>query len=743
MKLENPWIAAECRAHTVAANKLPTFLQEQYGQLGEDLILEGVLKSWFAHRSLPLQQVRYLEVGANHPIQTSNTYLFGRKWGGRGVLVEANPDLVEALMQVRGQDRVLNFAVVPPGFPQRVRINISAHSELSSLDAGHVKSFGALGQIDRVVEVESVTLDELLDHCFPEGLHLLSIDIEGLDLEVIRHSQFHRRPVFIVTEPSRHYHAGAEAAFRHVMAEKGYVEVARTDYNLIFGDARAMVFATPAEPAAPAAAWTPAATIDSFDVFDTLIARRCIDAKAVFAEVERRSGLAGFAAWREQSERAVEQGEYTLADIYGELARRASLPAEAAQGLLAMELQVELENVVPIADHLDELREGSLLISDMYLPDEAIRLLLGAAGVSPALPLLRSAHGKRSGRVWQELSRAGLRCSHLGDNPESDLARPAAAGMRPRLTKIAQPTPTERQIAMAGCPRLAESLRAARLMTRRGSLPAGLHRLQVELNLPLLTIAALVLHAHLAGQDGAHVMFAARDARYFHAVFDAVSAAAGPVGPKTSYWHTSRIARTRGDADYLAYCRQLIGEEALLVDLCGTGASLARLRQLLGMSDEQAPVFMCQRVDEPQLSGALAARYGLAQLAEPTALWSNRDLVGNEVLELLNYVPEGMTLGVARVAGGFVPLRDELEFDAQQLAQVREQARLAAEFAANLRGALVPAVFDEVRGETPRLIAALSAVVPGLRTEIEALLAAWLGAHREREAAVAPQLGRA
>ncbi len=501
--------------------------------------------------------------------------------------------------------------------------------------------------------------------------------------------------------------------------------------------------AGPAPAAAAAPAWQPAVAIDSFDVFDTLIARRCIEPRAVFAEVERRSGLAGFAAWRELAERTVQQGEYTLADIYAELARLASLSDAAAQALLGTELQVELENVVPIADHIAELHEGSLLISDMYLPDEAIRLLLGAAGVSPALPLLRSAHGKRSGRVWQELARSGLRCVHLGDNPESDVAQAAAAGMRPRLTRVAQPTPTERQIAAAGCPRLSESLRATRLATRRGALPAGLHRLQVEFNLPLLVVAALVLHGHLVGQEGGRVLFASRDARYLHAIFDAVAAASGQAGPQTRYWHTSRIARTRADADYLAYCRELIGDEALLVDLCGTGASLARLRALLGLAPEQTPVFLCQRVDEPRLQAELTARYGLEQLPEPTALWSNRDLIGNEVLELLNYVPEGMTVGTARVAGGHVPLRDDLEFGAAQLAQVREQARFASDFAAQLQFALAPEAFDEVRAEAPRLIGVFAGIVPGLRAEFEVLLAEWLGPHRECDARVADRLGRA
>ena len=178
MNIENPWVASECRRHALEPNALPTYLQEQYGQLGEDLILEATLKSYFNRMGLTLEDVRYLEVGANHPIQTNNTYLFSRKWQGRGVLVEANPDLVPALRRVRPGDQVLHYAVVPAGFPQQVQMHIAANAELSSIDPDHVRSFGSAGSVERCVEVSTVTLDELLEHCFPQGLHLLSIDEE-------------------------------------------------------------------------------------------------------------------------------------------------------------------------------------------------------------------------------------------------------------------------------------------------------------------------------------------------------------------------------------------------------------------------------------------------------------------------------------------------------------------------------------------------------------------------------------
>lgn len=236
--VDNPWIVSECQCHRVPQNKLGTHLQEQYGQLGEDLVLEALLKSYFSRKGLDLNLMRYLDIGANHPIQTSNTYLFHHKWEGRGILVEANESLLADLRRVRHRDIVLNYAVVPKGSPKKVLINIASNAELSSLDAAHVESFGEIGEVVEAREVEAVSLDELLENCFPEGLHLLSIDIEGLDLPVLDGAAFNVRPVFIVAEPSRHYFDDAEADFKRVMAGKDYVEVARTDFNIIYVDAR-------------------------------------------------------------------------------------------------------------------------------------------------------------------------------------------------------------------------------------------------------------------------------------------------------------------------------------------------------------------------------------------------------------------------------------------------------------------------------------------------------------------------
>ncbi len=744
MRLENPWVQVQCRQHDVAANGLPTFLQEQYGQLGEDLILDGLLKAHFARNGLPADSIRYMEIGANHPIQTSNTYLFRHKWQGKGVLVEANPGLVDALRKVRGDDVVLNLAVAPPGSPAKVRINIATHSELSSVDVGHIRSFGNIGTVEHAVDVDSVTLDELLESCFPQGLHLLSIDIEGLDLEVIEKSRFTRRPVFVVTEPSRHYHADAEAGFARAMNAKGYAEIARTDYNLIYGDRRALGMDEAGGTAvAPAAASVGDAglkrSIRTFDIFDTLIARRCIRAGQVFLAIEQRIGVPGFATRRVEAERAVEAGEYSLSDIYAHLAARLEWTEERTREVAGIELQLELDNVLPIADNLAKLDAESVLLTDMYLPDGAIRLLLERAGLDLDLPIVRSSHGKRRGVLWRDCAQQRIQCVHLGDNAQSDVAMATQAGMRARLSRIAEPTPVEKHLYVNGFPKLVEALRAARLMSRDPGMPAWLYRLQTELNIPVLVTCAAMLLGHAAGSGRDKVLFASRDGRYLKRAYDAVAAALGVAGPASQYWYTSRAARTSGDPAYLAYCRQEFGARSLLVDLCGTGASIAKLLEMLQPPAQDMPqTFLCQLVDDPEQSRRLSQRYGLAEERplEVISLLSTRSFLGNEALEMLNYVPEGMVRGVAPVAGGWVPLRDPIEFEDDVRPLVDAQHTYLLTFFGHLRNSLTAEAFTEIDGQGAQLIAALHEAAAMLEEPLGHLSTAWLPAHRLAESAL-------
>lgn len=727
MRMENPWILGACRQSEVPGNNLQTFLQEQDGQLGEDLILESLLKSVFARRGRPLASVRYLEIGANHPIQTSNSYLFHQKWGGSGVLVEANSRLIPALQKVRRRDTVLHRAVVPAGFPEQVELTVAANSELSSVDAAHVASFGEMGRIASKERVQTCTLDGLLQEQFGSGIDLLSIDIEGLDLEVLRGAAFPRRPLFVVTEPSRHYRPESEGEFASVMTAKGYREVARTDYNLIYEDAR--------EAGAGPAKAQRRRKVKTFDIFDTLIARRCVTPAAVFEEVERASGVAGFAAARRQSELDVAHLDYTLDDIYARLGARLELDGAASARLRDLELRAEADNVVPVADHIARLDEDSILITDMYLPAERIAALIERAGIPIDLPIVRTTHGKRTGSIWQQLAAHGVDCVHLGDNRHSDYGTCIQAGMRAELHARTEPTPAERRLLEGGFPHLGRMIRAVRLATPSADLPAWQHSAYFGFNLPLLVALATVVRRFAQGAGRQRILFSSRDCYFLKQVFEASGAAAGAGEPQSVYWHTSRIARCAGDPAYLDYCRSLLDVPALLVDLCGTGASLARLLCDLAADPKRVAVLLCERIDNAQLTQQFRTLYELADGRDFPVLdiVTASNFVDNNVLEMLNYTPQGMLLGVRACSGNFIPLRDELEFDGPRSGLLQRAARLNREACARLRAEYTAAARDEILAQPQQLFALLRLVAQDLQADLQQLRATFLPQHQMYE----------
>jgi len=210
-----------------------------FGQCGEDLIVLALLRALALREGLDLAQERYLEIGANHPVATSATWLLQRAAGMTGVLVEANPRLLDALRTHRPRDHVLH-AAVHTGESETVELFVSNQSELSSLDRDFVLQWrqGAVGERE-VVTVPAIRIDELMRRHFADRVPLfLSVDIEGMDLEVLRDLDFTRfRPAVVQAEPSDHHHPGNTEAIAGFLASAGYLVIARTEVNLIALDA--------------------------------------------------------------------------------------------------------------------------------------------------------------------------------------------------------------------------------------------------------------------------------------------------------------------------------------------------------------------------------------------------------------------------------------------------------------------------------------------------------------------------
>ena len=79
---------------------IDVYIPPQFSQRGEDLIIESIINAILVNEPNRNKVVRYLEIGANHPIASSSTFLFYAR-GARGVLIEANPKLIARLRSQR------------------------------------------------------------------------------------------------------------------------------------------------------------------------------------------------------------------------------------------------------------------------------------------------------------------------------------------------------------------------------------------------------------------------------------------------------------------------------------------------------------------------------------------------------------------------------------------------------------------------------------------------------------------
>jgi FMN phosphatase YigB (HAD superfamily) len=464
----------------------------------------------------------------------------------------------------------------------------------------------------------------------------------------------------------------------------------------------------------------------TYDIFDTLIARRCVYPHQIFAIVEARSGVEGFAKARVEAERAVDSGPYALEDIYRQLGADHSLDDAAVQQLMQMEVQAELENVIPIAEHLAELPQDALLVTDMYLPVDVIREMLKIAGLTRDVPILIHSHGKSSGHVWRELARLGVQCVHLGDNEQSDVNKARDAGMRARLTTISRTTNFEQALNALGARAVSQSIRAARLRVMRNGLPDWLYRLQTDLNLPFLMICAIDLidKAHAAGVD--EVLFASRDGRNLQTAFDSLRDHIDGVGAIGSrYWYTSRCARTGKSASYLDYCRGLFGERSLIADLCGTGASTTTLLRDMGIA-KPPHVYVGEKVASRSYADQMAAQYELGssdRIVDALHTFSTDGFVNNACMEELNYVPEGMVRDVEMLSYGALPIRDDIDFDGDALALIEKQYAFVTQFFQALRQELSAEDLQEFLAVLPQVFAWLHKQGPKLAAELSLLRA--------------------
>jgi FkbM family methyltransferase len=213
---------------TIDPNMRPTFAQAY-----EDVILHAYM---FANQErFNGKKIRFIEIGANHPVATSNSFMF-EQVGVQSILVEANKELCDVLSTYRPNAIVINAAIVNTD-DRVVKFYLSPLTEISSTDERFVATWdGGRHGIAKTVEVPAMRINTLLDQYNNDiDEFILSIDVEGKDLDLLTDINFNKhKPSVIIIEPSEEYNPGTVARMNDCMKNNGYRLYARTYVNLIY-----------------------------------------------------------------------------------------------------------------------------------------------------------------------------------------------------------------------------------------------------------------------------------------------------------------------------------------------------------------------------------------------------------------------------------------------------------------------------------------------------------------------------
>lgn len=207
-------------------------------QAGEDAILAYIV----AMIKIPFSQCTYLDLGANHAKEMSNTYFF-YSHGARGVLVEANADLIPELKFYRNEDIIINKCISNHSgeIIDFYVFNIDGVSNLSKSSSLEMLKENPSLQITETRKVETITVNDILDQYFVDAPKILNIDVEGLEIAILKSIDFNKyRPLLIVTEMlpySTKLSVGIKnSEILAFMSANNYKEFAFTGINSIFID---------------------------------------------------------------------------------------------------------------------------------------------------------------------------------------------------------------------------------------------------------------------------------------------------------------------------------------------------------------------------------------------------------------------------------------------------------------------------------------------------------------------------
>ena len=198
-----------------------------FAQNQEDVVLSRLLGV--------VKDGTYIDVGAGHPRIHNVTYaLYLAGW--RGINVEPMAEEAELLRSERPED--VTFQVAAGATPGLVRLYVapSENRGATTSDLTIADRYRTLGQVFNEVEVSVLPLDDIILTQDIHEVHVLKIDVEGAEEEVLQGFNFSRVKPWVLVIESTIPNSTEDASFRweQNVLDKGYTMTLFDGLNKFF-----------------------------------------------------------------------------------------------------------------------------------------------------------------------------------------------------------------------------------------------------------------------------------------------------------------------------------------------------------------------------------------------------------------------------------------------------------------------------------------------------------------------------
>ena len=175
----------------------------------------------------------FVEAGAVDGVFESNTYFLERWRGWDGLLVEPVPDMYRRL-KVNRRARAVNCALVSSTSTETT-VRITPAHAISTIVGSPSGDTGRTGTAAAAITVRARTLGSILDEIGNPRVDLLSLDVEGFELQVLQGLDFQRHRIDTIvieclTDALReeiHAFLSTDFAFQQALTDRDFLYVRR------------------------------------------------------------------------------------------------------------------------------------------------------------------------------------------------------------------------------------------------------------------------------------------------------------------------------------------------------------------------------------------------------------------------------------------------------------------------------------------------------------------------------------